>query len=212
MKKIFVQTETASSQFKTVRAHCKFWTLSIFHYLNGRLPTTTDHLLVTNGKNSEGVEDEKLSLKQLYAKFRGTGSNRLASAPFLCVVALFLGTNDQVAKNLLTEVYKNLTLRNISSKDNPCFSEFSALTETFAEINARITNFSFENQEKSKSEKLEQEMLISEQYDFFGDETSSGGDGDLFLEGETELKDTKKDYEEPVLEIATEIEKTKQNR
>ena len=55
-------------------------------------------------------------------------------------------------------------------------------------------------------------MLISEQYDFFGDETSSGGDGDLFLEGETELKDTKKNYEEPVLEIATEIEKTKQNR
>ena len=52
-------------------------------------------------------------------------------------------------------------------------------------------------------------MLISEKYYFFDDETSPGRDGYLLLEGETELKDTKKDYEEPVLEIATEIEKKK---
>ena len=57
-------------------------------------------------------------------------------------------------------------------------------------------------------------MQISEQYDFLDDELSPGQDDDLLSEGETELKDTKKDYEEPVLEMetATEIKgKTKKD-
>ena len=55
-------------------------------------------------------------------------------------------------------------------------------------------------------------MQISEQYDFLGDELSPGQDDDLLSEAETELKDTKKDYEEPVLETATEIKgKTKKD-
>ena len=55
-------------------------------------------------------------------------------------------------------------------------------------------------------------MQISEQYDFLDDELSPGQDDDLLSEGETELKDTKKDYEEPVLETATEVKgKTKKD-
>ena len=39
-------------------------------------------------------------------------------------------------------------------------------SEICAEINSRIANLFFENQEKSKSEKLAEEMQISKQYDF----------------------------------------------
>ena len=39
-------------------------------------------------------------------------------------------------------------------------------------------------------------MQISEQYDFLDDELSPGQDDDLLSEGETELKDIKKDYEQ----------------
>ena len=51
----------------------------------------------------------------------------------------------------------------------------------------------FENQEKSKSEKLVQEMQIREQYNFFEDETSPEREKNLPSEGETEnkLKDKK---------------------
>ena len=115
---------------------------------------------------------KKLNLKQLYAKFGSAGSNGLVSAPFLCAVAPFLGANDQIAKNLLTEIYRNLMLRSLSSKDNSCVSEFSPLTEICAKINARIVDFFSENQENSKSEKLAQEIKINEQYNFFDDETS----------------------------------------
>ena len=124
------------------------------------------------------------------------------------MLVLFLSANHQVAKNLLTEIYKNLILKSLSSENNSRISEFSALTEIYAEINARIADLFFENQEKSKSEKLAQEMQISEQDDFFNNETSIERDEDLRSEGETEnkLEDIKKDYEEPALETAIENE------
>ena len=51
-------------------------------------------------------------------------------------------------------------------------------------------------------------MQISEQDDFFNNETSIERDEDLRSEGETEnkLEDIKKDYEEPALETAIENE------
>ena len=179
---------------------------SIFYCLNARLRTATGHLFVANSIKSEEVKDEKLNLKQLYAKFHGTESDGLVSAPFRCILALFLGASDQVAKNLLTDIYKNLTMRSLSSEDKSRVLEFSALTEMCAEIKAHIANLFFENQEKSKSEKLPKEMQISEQHGFFDDETIPGRDNDLLLEGETELEDIKKDYEQPFLETATDTE------
>ena len=178
----------------------------MLYCLNGRLPTVTGHLFVADSKKPEEVEDERLNLKQLYAKFCGTGSNGIVRTPFRCILVLFLDANDQVAKNLLTDIYKNLTIRSLSSDGKSRVLEFSALTEMCAEIKVHITNLFFENQEKSKSEKLPQEMLISEQHGFFDDETIPGRDKDLLSEGETELKDIKKDYEELVLETATDTE------
>ena len=179
---------------------------SIFYCLNARLRTATGHLFVANSIKSEEIKDEKLNLKQLYAKFHGTESDGLVSAPFRCILDLFLGASDQVAKNLLTDIYKNLTMRSLSSEDKSRVLEFSALTEMCAEIKAHIANLFFENQEKSKSEKLPKKMQISEQHGFFDDETIPGRDNDLLLEGETELEDIKKDYEQPFLETATDTE------
>ena len=84
----------------------------------------------------------------------------------------FFGANDQVAKKILTEIYKNLTLRSLSSKDNSLTLKFSVRTEICAEIAVRIAGFFSKNQEKRKSEKLAQEMRKSEQYDFSDDEAS----------------------------------------
>ena len=162
----------------------------MFYYLNGRLqqPLVTTDNFVSNGEKPGEVAGEKFNLKQLYTKFWGTESNGLVSSPFLCALALFFGAGDKAAKNLLTEIYKNLMLRSLS-----CVSEFSILTEICVEIKARSANLFFENQEKSKSEKLVQEMQIREQYNFFEDETSPEREKNLPSEGETEnkLKDKK---------------------
>ena len=165
-------------------------------------------MFVPDGERPKEIDGEKLNLKQFHAKYQVTGSNDLVSTLFPCVLVLFLSANHQVAKNLLTEIYKNLILKSLSSENNSRISEFSALTEIYAEINARIADLFFENQEKSKSEKLAQEMQISEQDDFFNNETSIERDEDLRSEGETEnkLEDIKKDYEEPAVETAIENE------
>ena len=191
-----MQTEADSSQYERVRAHLKFWTLFqcfTIWTVGYQQPLVTTDNFVSNGEKPGEVAGEKFNLKQLYTKFWGTESNGLVSSPFLCALALFFGAGDQVAKNLLTEIYKNLMLRSLSSKDNSCVSEFSTLTEICAEIKARSANLFFENQEKSKSEKLVQEMQISEQYNFFEDETSPEREKNLPSEGETEnkLKDKK---------------------
>ena len=87
-----------------------FDSFAMFYYINGRLPYTDGHLFVPDGETPPGIIGEKLSLKELFAKFFRTGSNDLVSSPFLA--AAFLPE-----KNFLMELYKNLTVE-VSSSGN----------------------------------------------------------------------------------------------
>ena len=53
----------------------------VFHYLNGRLPLTSDLMNITNGEVPEGVE--KTNLKVLYEMFKGSNLHGLASIQFM---------------------------------------------------------------------------------------------------------------------------------
>ena len=81
----------------------------MFYYINGRLPYTNRHLFVPDGETPAGIIGEKLSLKELSAKFFRTGSNGLASSTFLAALLLFFAGKQTLAKTLLMELYKNLS-------------------------------------------------------------------------------------------------------
>ena len=88
---------------------------AIFYYIKGRFPYTDGHLFVSDGKTPSGIIEEKLSLKELFAKFFRTGSKGLVSSPFLAALLLFFDGKETLTKNFLTELYKNLTVEVFSS-------------------------------------------------------------------------------------------------
>ena len=84
-----------------------FNSFAMFYFINGRLPYTDDHLFVPDGETPPGIIGEKLSLKELFAKFFWTKSNGLVSSLFLAALQLFFAGKETLAKNFLTELYKN---------------------------------------------------------------------------------------------------------
>ena len=86
--------------------------------------------------------------------FSGYKIKRTGQCSLALRTSSFFGADDEFAKDLLKETYKNLTLRSLSSETNSRLSDFTALTEICVEINAHIAKLFFENKEKRKSEKL----------------------------------------------------------
>ena len=84
-----------------------FNSFAMFYFINGRLPYTDDHLFVPDGETPPEIIGEKLSLKELFAKFFWTKSNGLVSSLFLAALQLFFAGKETLAKNFLTELYKN---------------------------------------------------------------------------------------------------------
>ena len=89
----------------------------MFSYINGRLLYTDRHLFVPDGE-TPGIIGEKLSLKELFAKFYRTGSNGLVSSPFLAALLLFFAGKENLAKHFLTELYRNLIVEVLSSDNS----------------------------------------------------------------------------------------------
>ena len=92
-----------------------FDAFAMFYYINWKLPYMEGHLFLPDGETPSGIIGEKLSLKELFAKFFGTSSNGLVLSPFLAALLLFFGGKETLAKNFLTELYKNLTVEVLSS-------------------------------------------------------------------------------------------------
>ena len=95
------QTESATELFDS---------FAMFYYINGRLPYTDGHCFVHGGETPAGIIVEKLSLKELFAKFFRTGLNGLLSSPFLAPLLLVFARKGTLAKNFLRAWYKNLTV------------------------------------------------------------------------------------------------------
>ena len=60
------------------------------------MPYTNGHLFIPDGEKPQETDGSKLNLKVFFEKFRGTKSNGLVLASFLCAVAKLLGAEDKV--------------------------------------------------------------------------------------------------------------------
>lgn len=130
-------------------AEVLFNSFAMFYYINGRLPDATGHLFVPDGEIPPGIVGEKLNLEELFAKVFRTKSNGLVSEPFVCALLLLLAVKEDSVKNFLTELYGNLTVE-VLSTDNDSVLKFEALADLCAEINVRLANFVFANQERAR--------------------------------------------------------------
>ena len=72
-------------------------------------------MFVPDGEKHDEITGEKWNLNLFYEKFRGTKSNDLVSMLFFGALAIFFGVPEEVAKNLLTELHKNLLLKAFSA-------------------------------------------------------------------------------------------------
>ena len=74
--------------------------LSLFNsfcYLNGRFPTATGHTFVPQGEAPQEAGGEKLSLKKLCEKYRGSNSHALVSSQFLAALNIFFSGREENA-------------------------------------------------------------------------------------------------------------------
>ena len=108
-----------------------FDSFPMIYCINGRLPYMDGHLFVPDGEIPAGIIGEKLGFKELFGKFFRIGSNGLVSSPFLAALLLFFAGKETLAKNYLTELYKNLTVEVLPS-DNYENLQFDALTDLCA--------------------------------------------------------------------------------
>ena len=154
------QTESATELFDS---------FAMFYYINGRLPYADGRLFVPDGQTLPGIIGEKLSLKELFAKFFRKGSNCLVPSPFLAALLLFFAGKETLAKNFLTELYKNLIVEVLSS-DNSENLQFDALTDLCYELGVRLGNSILANHERARVDMKKQTEEISKKYDFFDDE------------------------------------------
>ena len=81
---------------------------------------------------------------------------------------LHLG-KEALAKNSLTELYKNLTVEVLSSENSENL-QFDALSDLYVEIDVKLENSTFANHERARLNLKKQTEEISKKYDFFNNE------------------------------------------
>ena len=81
---------------------------------------------------------------------------------------LHLG-KEALAKNSLTELYKNLTVEVLSSENSENL-QFDALSDLYVEIDVKLENSTFANHERVRLNLKKQTEEISKKYDFFNNE------------------------------------------
>ena len=100
--------------------------MQLFYYLNGRLPLTNGLLIVLDGEVPDG--EEKINLKAIYEMFKDTPSHGLVSLQFLNALGIFFGVDISIPKMVITELYRNLSYRTLSSARDFSFESVSDLT------------------------------------------------------------------------------------
>ena len=85
----------------------------LFYYFNRRLPLTNGLLPIPKEETPNG--SEKISIKTLYEMFKDTKSHGLVSLQFLSALNIFFGGHISLSKDTITELYKNLPFRTLSS-------------------------------------------------------------------------------------------------
>ena len=84
----------------------------MLYYYKGRLSLTNGFLAIPDGETPLGLE--KISLKSLYEMFKDTKCHGLVSLQFLSVLNIFYDGDVKLSKDMITELYKNLSLETLS--------------------------------------------------------------------------------------------------
>ena len=121
----------------------------MFYHINGRLPYTDRHLSVPDGETSLGIIGEELCLNcKIFARalqnVLGQVQAVLFHLHFLLPSLCFFARKETLAKNFLTELYKNLTVE-VLSPDNSENLQFDVVTDLCIEMFARLENSIFAN-------------------------------------------------------------------
>ena len=90
---------------------------------------------------------------------------------FGALLLLFAG-KEPIIKDFLTVMCRNLTVE-VLFTDNDSMLRFEALTDLRTEINVRLPNFIFANQEKECLDMKTQAEEILKEYGFFGDKVDN---------------------------------------
>ena len=125
----------------------------MFYYFNGRLPPTYGLLPVPDGETPEG--SRKISLKTLYETFKDTKSHGLVSIQFSLALNLFCGGDIETSKDVITELYKNLSFKTLTWEQH---IEFKKISDLSARINFKMKHsilLNLENQDKDTQKNKE---------------------------------------------------------
>ena len=79
--------------------------------------------------DGDAPPEEKLNMRHLYEMFKNTNSHGIVSLPFLGLIQYYLEENDQtLIKNVLSELYYNLSCMTLSGARDFIFDAISELT------------------------------------------------------------------------------------
>ena len=170
------------------------------------LPLTNGLLIVPDGEVPDG--EEEINLKNLYEMFKDTPSHGLASFPFLSALGIFFGVDISIPKLAITELYRNLSYRTLSSSRDFSFDSVSDVTSG---INVKIKKSTLSTRDRKEKEDENSLEKINENTTFveLPDQFEEDPIGDLYKDLE-HIK-TEHPYVEPQVQDASTIETETRN-
>ena len=136
----------------------------LFYYVNGRFPFTNGFLTIPDGNFPKFFGDQKISIKTLYERFRGTHSHGLVSVLFLAALNLFFAGVPKLSKDAISELYYNLTLQVLSDEVNDVVSTFDAISNLTAELNLLLQTAIKNKKMHHKKDKKKYRQLVKSRY------------------------------------------------
>ena len=176
----------------------------MFYHFNGRLLLTNGLLVVPDGETPE--ESEKISLKDLYEMLQGTKSHGFFSLQFLCTLDIFFGGNISLSKNVLTELYYNLSYEMLSGGRD---FKFEAISDLTADMSFQMKHSTLLNLKRKSEQDKKSNNDIKNSHDFFrkpGDDEEFKNELKKDLFKEFEHVKTDDSYTEPIVQDADTIE------
>lgn len=89
-----------------------------------------------------------------------------------------------VTKEVISELYRNSSLKTLSENDDFRQLQFDASSELCVDINIELNNSIFCKKGKNEEEKIKQEMKVSKNVDFFQEKIHAEQDETSSLDGE----------------------------
>ena len=104
-----------------------------FYYIKGRFRTDNNLISVPDGENLDFINlrssNQKILPLRLYELLRGTKSQGLVCTQVLCALNIYLGGNQQISKDKITEFYLNLSMQALSKFNYEITLDFTRTCE-----------------------------------------------------------------------------------